>query len=293
MLPAQAKNLMPMKCSCPTVLLFLMTVVVTPLLFMGGPAEALQLSPIDFSSLGTLSATSDIVINSDTLQLSGGASFTGVVDSTSHAAVFTFDNIQAGNISILGSMPLALLSKGDATYNGLVISSHELEVAAGGTITVNAGGTIGVNNAEPSAGASLTVIANTIQLNSGGQVGGGQVGGGLIVSGGNVTIAAAGGLTPVLNGQTGGGVITLGSSGVIFGNLTSPPAGSGSVQILSGNISLPGSTIQTTGITFLSDPGLTISAAAPVPLPAAAILFGTGMVGLWSLTQRSESQSRA
>lgn len=47
------------------------------MLLMADPAAALQLSPLEFVSLGSLSATSDIVLNTDTLQLSGGASFTG------------------------------------------------------------------------------------------------------------------------------------------------------------------------------------------------------------------------
>jgi hypothetical protein len=41
------------------------------------PAAALQLIPLEFVSLGSLATTSDIVLNTDTLQLSGGASFTG------------------------------------------------------------------------------------------------------------------------------------------------------------------------------------------------------------------------
>ena len=47
--------------------------VVIGALLSAGPAAALQLSPLDFASLGSLNATGDLVLNTDTLQLSGGA----------------------------------------------------------------------------------------------------------------------------------------------------------------------------------------------------------------------------
>jgi hypothetical protein len=184
--------------------LLLVSLAVVPI--MEGPVEALQLNPDDFSSLGTVSATNDIIINSDTLQLSGGASFIGILDPVSHAAVFTFDNIQAGNISVLGASPLALLSRGNAIFNGSFISTltNDLELAAVGTIRI-------------------THLS--------------------LVNGSNTTIVAS--------------VFDLGNTG----------NGPGRPIIIS------------------TDPVV-------LPIPAAAVLFGTGLIGLGSLLTRKAGTSQ-
>lgn len=217
---------------------------VISILLMAGPAEALQLNPLDFSSLGTLNATTDIVINSDTRQLSGGAFFTGVLDSTSNATVFTFDSIQAASISILGSSPLAILSKGNISLNGLVTSSiaSELELAAAGTITVN-------NVVSSASGSTLTILGqDVLQINTP------LSGAARIEAGGNLTLATTQGLTPhIISGQTGGGTITLNSNGGVFGSFSAFSIPPGEVQLFTGNISLQGSTIVPRGVTFLSD----------------------------------------
>src|SRR5262245_9038147 len=103
------------------------------------PASALELNPLDFSSLGNLSATTDLVINSDTRQMTGGAAFLGITDSATGATVFAFDAIQTSNISIIGATPLAILSKGTATFDGLINSllSSDLELASVGTMNVS------------------------------------------------------------------------------------------------------------------------------------------------------------
>ena len=256
---------------------FMLSVIV--ILLVAGPAEALQLNLLDFSSLGTLNVSTDIVINSDTRQLSGGASFTGVLDATTNATVFTFDSIQAANISILGSSPLAILSKGNISLNGPVTSSiaSELELAAAGTVTVN-NGVLSAN------GSTLTILANEVRINS--QL----TGAGAIVAGGNLTLATTQGLVP--QGPVTGGNLTLVSQTGpnLFHSLNAFKVQPGEVQLFTGNISLQGSTIVPRGVTIVSDQGaidgVTITAGPPVPLPGAMWLFGTGLVGLLRLWRR-------
>ncbi len=57
------------------------------------PTQAAVLDPMAFTSLGTLNTTDTISINTDTLQLTGGASYTGVLDPVSGAGIFTFNDI--------------------------------------------------------------------------------------------------------------------------------------------------------------------------------------------------------
>jgi hypothetical protein len=257
-----------------------MSVVVVSLTI--GSAEALELNPLDFSSLGTLNTTADIVINSDTLQLSGGASFAGVLDQASHAAVFAFDNIQTENISIVGSSPLAILSKGNVNFNGPVNSSvsSELEIAAVGTVTVN-------NVVSSAGGSTLAIFANDIQINAP------LSGTGRIEAGGNLTLATTQGLTPpVNNGPANAGSIIVSSSGGLFGSFSTFNIPPGEVQLFTGNSSLQGSTIVPLGLTIVSNFGVVIDGVAPVPLPAAAVLFGTGLIGLGSLVRRSACKSQ-
>ncbi len=57
------------------------------------PSQAAELDPMAFTSLGTLNTTDTISINTDRLQLTGGASSTGVLDPVSGAGIFTFNDI--------------------------------------------------------------------------------------------------------------------------------------------------------------------------------------------------------
>jgi len=96
-------------------------VLLAGLILSVGSAAADPLDPNAYTALGTLSPTSDVTINTDTLtvSVSGGPTYTGVVQSQGtgnpEIAVFTFDDItlaSAVNVSVEGLRPLALLSQG-------------------------------------------------------------------------------------------------------------------------------------------------------------------------------------
>src|SRR5207253_3645875 len=84
----------------------------------GAPVAQAQLDPNAFPSLGTLNVTSGtLIINTDTLTVSGAATFTGIAINQiggPQVAVFDFSSITIGSgVSLLfiGSRPLALLSR--------------------------------------------------------------------------------------------------------------------------------------------------------------------------------------
>ena len=77
-------------------------------------ANADPLNPNAFASLGTLNLNAgSITINTDTMQITGAANFTGVSypqSGGSNIAVFCFNNINLGtnlSVTITGSHPLA------------------------------------------------------------------------------------------------------------------------------------------------------------------------------------------
>jgi hypothetical protein len=155
------------------------------------PAAPAQHDPNAYSSLGTLNVTSGtLVINTDTLAMSAAATFTGVAVTQTNGpmvAVFTFDSINLGGtaaISVSGTRPLVLLSRGTATL------TRNFTVPA-----IRAGG-----SSSGSAGVSLAVP------------GAGQGGGGAFS--GLDPRAGGGGF-----GGAGGGAGPLGSAGVAYGNL--------------------------------------------------------------------------
>ena len=79
------------------------------------PSQAAPLDPLSFTSLGILNTTDTISINTDTLQLTGGVSYTGVLDPVSGAGIFTFDGISGTNISIFGTRTLGLLPRANVS----------------------------------------------------------------------------------------------------------------------------------------------------------------------------------
>jgi hypothetical protein len=251
--------------------------VVIGALFSAGPAAALQLSPLDFSSLGSLNATGDLVLNTDTLQLSGGASFTGVLDSTSHAAVFTFDSIQTTNVSVIGSNPLALLSKGDAVFNGNVTSlnSGGFEIAAAGTVSLT-------NGASLSSGSTLSIFSQDLLL----------VGGANVVSGGTLTLATTQGLVPQGTVTAGNISITSQSGTNLFHSFNAFNVQPGEIQLFSGGLNLGGAML--TGATLASGSSLpVIFGVAPVPVPSALVLFATGLVACGGVLRRRLNGTKA
>lgn len=85
-----------------------------------------------------MNTTDAISINTDTLQLTGGVSYTGVLDPVTGAGIFTFDNISGTNLSIFGTRALGLLSKDNLSFTGTIdlLGSGGLEMVAVGTMTL-------------------------------------------------------------------------------------------------------------------------------------------------------------
>jgi hypothetical protein len=105
------------------------------LLLWPSAARSAPLDPNAFTSLGTLNVTSGtIYINTNAGTMSGAVNYTGVFQSQLSAqpiAVFDFGSISISSgvtVSIFGTHPLALLSRGDANL--------------GATLSVNANGTV-------------------------------------------------------------------------------------------------------------------------------------------------------
>ena len=71
-------------------------------LSLGSSRQAAILNPWAFTSLGTLNASETVNINTDILVLTGGATYTSVLDPVSVAGIFTFDDITCTNRSICG-----------------------------------------------------------------------------------------------------------------------------------------------------------------------------------------------
>lgn len=180
------------------------------------PSQAALLDPLAFTSLGTLSTTDTISINTDTLQLTGGASYTGMLDPVSGVGIFTFDDIS-------GTKRISLANPDKA---GL----QPPEVTSG---TVFVGRTVGINSGVVSLlGQRDQVIAPPAGIEAG-----------------RITLQAA---------TTGfsGGVI----SGQALVPLSSSVSGSPTLAL--------------------------VSTAAPVPVPAAVLLFATGLAALGAMKMR-------
>jgi hypothetical protein len=228
------------------------------------PAQAALLDPLAFTSLGILNAIDSISVNTDTLELTGGASFNGVLDPISGSGIFAFDDIAGTNLSISGTRTLGLLSKGNIAFTGTIdlLGSGGLEMVSGGTMTLANLRTVG---------GGQTVLLAASQVNLKGPVDSGSRPLGIstvepiTLSGeigrGNVSLSAESGLTVTTGTGITGRTVTLGS-GVI--TLT---GGTSSGQI----------TISNAG-EIIGSPGVTI--VAPVPLPASVLLFATGLVSI-------------
>lgn len=195
------------------------------------PSQAALLDPWAFTSLGTLNTSDAITINTDTLQLTGGASYTGVLDPVTGAGIFAFNDMTTTNISILGSRSLGLLSKNNGALSG----------------TINLLGTGGLDIEVVNALA----IKNLSALGSGGDI---QVHAGQITLSGSINWS-----NRSLSITSLGDIIVLGGDGLI-------PAPGGPIPVL-----VPGGVIT----------------VAPVPLPAAAPLFATGLAAFGLLRRRT------
>jgi hypothetical protein len=236
------------------------------------PSQAALLDPWAFTPLGTLTASETISINTDTLQLTGGASYTGVLDPISGASVFAFDDISAANLSIFGTRTLGLLSRSNISFTGTIdlLGSGGLDMVASGSMSL-------ANLLNGGAGGAVSLAAN--QINVGGIVNSGSrpLGiravdsialsgeiGAIVTS--DISLSGRGGLT-----LTTGSAITRSSVSLGSGIITlTGRAGSGSTN--SGVIAVSSSG------EILGSPGVTL--IAPVPIPTAVLLFATGLAVL-------------
>jgi hypothetical protein len=200
------------------------------------PSHAAVLDPWAFTSLGTLNTSETVIINTDTLALTGGAAYTGVLDPVSDAGIFSFNDNNGTNLSIFGTRPLGLLLRGSLAITG----TADLEVI------LDAGG------------RPLGEIAAKYILLSG-ETRRGNIG---LPSGRDLIVPGAG-----ITGRTvtlGSGVVTL-TGGTISGNKNGV------------------STVSSIG-TFSGATDVTL--VEPVPVPAAFLLFATGLVALGLVKRR-------
>lgn len=202
------------------------------------PSQAALLDPWAFTSLGTLNTSDGITINTDTLQLTGGASYTGVLDPVSGAGIFAFDDMTATNISIFGSRSLGLLSKSNGILSGTIdlLGTGGLDIGASGSLTLNnlnalgSGGDIVLHANQISLAGSINVFNRSINVASTTDI---------VVSGGTGIIPVPGGPIPIIT--------------------------SGDITIIDSR---------------------TVN---PVPLPAAAPLFVTGLAAFGLVRRRAAS----
>ena len=252
------------------------------------PSQAAGLDPLAFSSLGTVSTTDTISINTDTLQLTGGASYTGVLDPISGAGIFTFDGISGTNLSIFGTRTLGLLSKGNLSFTGTIdlLGSGGLEMVAVSTMTL-------ANLQTTGSGATVSLTAS--ELNIGG-----------VVDAGNrpLDIRAIESIrltAPILSQPN--QIITR-DIGLSAGNSLNITTGAGisrgTVNLGSGVITLTGginSGSAQSGLVAVSATGQlvgspNVSVVAPVPLPAVLPLFTAGLGFVALAVQRRRARRK-
>lgn len=243
------------------------------------PSQAAVLDPWAFTSLGTLNASEAISINTDTLELTGGASYSGLLDPVSGAGIFAFEDITGTNLSIFGTRTLGLLSRGNIAFTGTIdlLGSGGLDMVASGSMTL-------ANILTGGGGGAVSLTAN--QINVGGTVDSGSRPLGIsavepiILSGEietigtrDISLSGRGGLTLTTGAGISSRSVTLGSGIITLTSGGNPDvATSGQIAISSAG-------------EIVGSPGVTV--AAPVPVPAAFLLFGTGLVALGPIKRRT------
>lgn len=194
---------------------------------LSGMASAAPLNPNAFSSLGTLNVNSgSVTINTDTLAITGAATFNGTTFSQGggnpQIAVFTFGSLNIGagvTINVTGSRPLALLSRNsmtiasEITLNGGIASVPAAGAAgpAGGF----AGGAGGSNGNGPGAGGNVGFSGDAGGAGFGGPGNAGQA----------VAGPSYGNLLSALQGGSGG------AGGIWFGPGGGGGGGAGAVEL--------------------------------------------------------------
>lgn len=169
------------------------------------PTHAAVLDPWAFTSLGTLNASDAISINTDTLQLTGGASYTGVTDPISGASIFAFDDITATSLSIFGTRTLGLLSRGNIAFTGVIdlLGAGGLDIGAVGALAMKnlsalgSGGDIQLHADLFTLSGTITTITRSIRVASSNDI---------VIPGGTGIVPVSGGPLPVLGPS---GVITV------------------------------------------------------------------------------------
>ncbi|MBX2803325.1 MAG: hypothetical protein KTR31_36935 [Myxococcales bacterium] len=179
-------------------------------------AHADPLDPNAFTTLGTLSPSNDVTVDTDKALMSDGAKVAGVIDGTTGIAVFTFTDVDLDNVTIeiTGSAPFALLSTGD------------ISMTNGALITASGAGPAGGPNDNDGEGAGPGLGSNV-----GGGGGGAHCGNGgnSTVDGGDaygdvatlLTMGSGGGGGDDANGGDAGGAIELTALGTIDIDATS------------------------------------------------------------------------
>ncbi|MBK8285708.1 MAG: hypothetical protein IPK97_13025 [Ahniella sp.] len=174
-------------------------------------SSAAPLDPNTFTSLGTFNPGSAVSVNTDTLAMTGGATFTGV--TSGNIAVFTFTTVTLNSgitVTATGSRPFALLSRGAMTISGTI------DVSASGS-TRGAGGHNGHTTTNGGAGSGPGAGGGDSQ--GAGGAGFGNVGGSS--TSGSVAGIAYGNLATLLEGGSGGG------KGTFFGPTSGAGGGGG------------------------------------------------------------------
>jgi hypothetical protein len=169
------------------------------------PTHAAVLDPWAFTSLGTLNASDAISINTDTLQLTGGASYTGVIDPVSGASIFAFDDITATSLSIFGTRTLGLLSKGNIAFTGTIdlFGSGGLEMGSLGSLALKnlsaleSGGDIVLHANSLTLSGSINVISRLLSITTATDIAGFGGTGPVIVPDGQLVVINPGLITPV------------------------------------------------------------------------------------------------
>ncbi|MDP1946645.1 MAG: hypothetical protein Q8L77_04010 [Nitrospirota bacterium] len=169
------------------------------------PTHAAVLDPWAFTSLGTLNASETISINTDTLQLTGGTSYTGVLDPVSGASIFAFDDITGTSLSIYGTRTLGLLSTGNIAFTGTIdlLGSGGLDIGAVGALAMKnlsalgSGGDIVLHANQITISGSINWVHRSLTITSPEDI---------VFLGGAGLLPAPGGPLPVLGP---GGVITV------------------------------------------------------------------------------------
>ncbi|MCC6493800.1 MAG: LEPR-XLL domain-containing protein [Pirellulales bacterium] len=217
----------------------------TDVIEAGPGGDTIGLNADDYTSLGAFDPATDVVINTDTLVISGGFSGVGTTTTANaghgdfQIAVFAFSSFEldAGrSIVATGSRPLALLSQSNMTVAGTIDGSARGDgIPVGGTPANNeyvagpGGGNGGLGqkgvpltapqSGSPAAGAPLSSIGVPVTTGGGSGGGFGGMGGKAeVMGGGNAGPqgVAYANLAMAVQGGSGGSAASLAYVGAQF-----------------------------------------------------------------------------